>query len=120
MDAHFGSARAPLPRWRLQARQRAAGWGPVAAWLLGLWGVGELIRWGNRWYLAERVYATVPAETVADWQGKYDLLHKAHSTLVFALVLLLLAGVSAALAAAARRSLPRGGQLDVVVDPQRP
>lgn len=120
MDARLDTSRTHLPHRRLHARQRAADWSPVAAWLLGLWGVGELIRWGNRWYIAEWFFADVPVQTAAEWEWRYDLLHKAHSTLVFALVLLLLAGVSAALAVAARRSLRRGGQLDVVVDPQRP
>lgn len=76
--------------------------------------VGRIVavtRGPNREPLVPRgaVYARVPAETVVEWQGKHDVLHKAHSTLVFALVVLLLAGMSAAFAVAARRSLRRGG-----------
>ena len=109
MDVHSGGSRTLLPYWRLQARQRAADWGGVIAGLLGAWGAGEVLRWANRWYVAERIHAKIPPQTVEEWQGEYDLLHKTHSTLVFAIVLLLLAGASAGIAIAARRSLRRAG-----------
>ena len=109
MDARFDTSRTHLPHRRLHARQRAADWGGVIAGLLGAWGAGEVLRWANRWYVAERIHAKIPPQTVEEWQGKYDLLHKTHSTLVFAIVLLLLAGASAGIAIAARRSLRRAG-----------
>lgn len=103
VDAHRARARARLARARVRARVRAASWSRVIAWLLGLWGIAELIRWGNRWYIATRFFADATAD--ADWKWRYELLDDAHATLVRALVMLLLAAAFAGAAMMARRSL---------------
>ena len=90
-------------RRRRTAAENAARWSSVAAVLLGLAGVADLVRWGNRWYITEVFARTTRTGDEASWEYLYGLLHGAHEALVRGLVLLLLAAVFAAIAVVVRR-----------------
>lgn len=90
-------------RRRRMARQSVARWGAPAAVFLGLAGVADLVRWGNRWYIAEVFAREARASDGTSWEWAYSLLHSAHEALVRGLVLLLLAAITVVL----RRRLGR-------------
>ena len=79
-----------------------ATWSLVAAWILAVLGVADLVRWGNRWYLAE-VFARLASADGGGWAFAYQLLHKAHEALVRGVVLLLVAALVFALVRRSRR-----------------
>ena len=85
----------------------AAHWSTVAAVLLGLAGVADLVRWGNRWYVTEMFAPNAGTPDGASWEWMYSLLHAAHEALVRGLALLLLAAAFAAITVVVRRHSAR-------------
>ena len=56
-------------------------------------GMGLLVAWANRWYVAEMFARSAGGLDGADWWYVYDRLHQAHATLVAAIVALVVAGL---------------------------
>jgi len=94
-------------RRRRTAPEVAASWGSVAAVLLGLAGVADLVRWGNRWYITEVFARNAGVPGGASWEYAYGLLHGAHEALVRGLVLLLIAAAVATITAVIRHRVGR-------------
>lgn len=69
-------------------------------------GMGLLVAWANRWYVAEMFARSAGGPEGADWWYVYDRLHHAHATLVAAVVALVVAGLLGAVGRWARSSRP--------------
>ncbi|WP_407343581.1 hypothetical protein [Pengzhenrongella phosphoraccumulans] len=89
------------------APEKVARWSALAAVFLGLAGVADLVRWGNRWYISEVFAREARASDGTSWEWVYGLLHSAHEALVRGLVFFLLAAVLAAITVVLRRRLGR-------------
>jgi len=96
-----------MGRRRRTAPEETARWSALAAVFLGLAGVADLVRWGNRWYITEVFAREARTPDGTSWEWVYSLHHSAHEALVGGLILLLLAAVLAAITVVLRRRLGR-------------
>ena len=94
-------------RHRLTAPAEAARWSAAAGIILGLAGVADLVRWGNRWYVTEVFARDAGTPEGASWEWVYGMLHSAHEALVRGVVLSLLAAVLVVIAVGLRRRAAR-------------
>lgn len=92
---------------RRTGAESLARWSMIATVLVGLAGVADLVRWGNRWYVTEVFARDAGTFDDASWEWLYGMLHSAHEALVRALVLLLLAAALAAITILVRRRAAR-------------
>jgi len=79
----------------------ADGWSRAVALLLGAVGVSQLIAWANRWYVVDQFARMTGTDEVVP-RDVYERMATVHTTLLAAVVLLLLAFVVAR--AGARRA----------------
>lgn len=95
----------PLPPTGTRPRRwdALATWSHTVAAVVAVFGVADLVRWGNRWYVSEVFAEVASADGEAGWRFAFHLLHAAHEALVRGILLCVVAALLVGLARWARR-----------------